>query len=106
MGCVSTITVHDSWWPAIVCLQRLQKENKALAKELTDAHHQHQQDIHRLSVQLQQLQAHAGHDAAEAAKGAADKISALQKELAASKAAALKLEQELTSHQYRLEVRH
>jgi hypothetical protein len=61
-------------------------------------------------LRSQEQQQQAGQPGAVADEGmpteaAAAKIAALQSELAASQAALLKLEQELTSQQYKVEVR-
>jgi hypothetical protein len=58
-----------------------------------------------LRSQEQQQQPGTAADEGMPSEAAAAKISALQSELAASQAALLKLEQELTSQQYKVEVR-
>lgn len=58
----------------------------------------------RLTRSQEQLQQQQQEAAAAQSADAAVRIAALEADLAESKAAALKLEQELTSHQYKVEV--
>ncbi|WIA35571.1 hypothetical protein OEZ86_003994 [Tetradesmus obliquus] len=98
-------------------LQDLSDQNKHLTLQLAEAHdaqsslkrHAAQLEDRLLSSQEQQQQQQARQPGAAAEEGmpsdaVAAKIAALQSELAASQAALLKLEQELTSHQYKVEV--
>ncbi|WIA15369.1 hypothetical protein OEZ85_002033 [Tetradesmus obliquus] len=99
-------------------LQDLSDQNKHLTLQLAEAHdvqsslkrHAAQLEDRLLSSQEQQQQQQQARQPGAAAEegmpsdAVAAKIAALQSELAASQAALLKLEQELTSHQYKVEV--